>query len=172
MPKAIVRPLTCIAAAALLASCGGGGNETAATVTAPASTAAAVPSKRIQSFRAARHDPDGCQCQGNVVAGLHLAADLGALGAAADGRVMTYGSDLNGLQTGHANYDVWDSNGAPDAKATDAGQHHRHRHLLQLAVAAAADGNVFIAGGDVWNGRRPPTARTTTATSTTARARR
>ena len=31
-----------------------------------------------------------------------------------DGRVMTYGSDLAGLQTGHANYDIWDSNVAPD----------------------------------------------------------
>src|SRR5262245_37332326 len=28
-----------------------------------------------------------------------------------DGRVLTYGSDTTGLQTGHANVDVWDGTG-------------------------------------------------------------
>jgi hypothetical protein len=50
-----------------------------------------------------------------------------------DGRVLTYGTDGNGKQTGFFIYDVWD----PAAGATGAG--HQHRHLLQLPDHPAAE---------------------------------
>src|SRR4029077_491131 len=69
-----------------------------------------------------------------------------------DGRVMSFGSDLTGLQTGHTNYDVWDSNGAPDeghlTLPNDSGTDLFCSSLLLLPQS----GKVFIAGGDVWLG--------------------
>src|SRR6185295_13009918 len=69
-----------------------------------------------------------------------------------DGRVMTYGSDLNGLQTGHANYDVWDSNGAPDQGHLTLPNTTGTDIFCSSQLLLPQTGNVFIAGGDVWNG--------------------
>jgi len=71
-----------------------------------------------------------------------------------DGRVMTYGSDLTGLQTGHANYDVWDSNGAPDAGHLTLDNTTGTDIFCSSQVLLPQTGNVFIAGGDVWTGTK------------------
>ena len=71
-----------------------------------------------------------------------------------DGRVMTYGSDLTGLQTGHANYDVWDSSGAPNAGHQTLANTTGTDIFCSSQVVLPQTGNLFIAGGDVWNGTR------------------
>ena len=152
MPKTIVRPLATIAAAALLASCGGGGNETAATVTAPLNTADAAPSKTIQSFVPPGTIPTDANVKGmwSPVYNWPLISVHSVL--LPDGRVMTYGSDLNGLQTGHANYDIWDSNGAPDQGHLTLPNTTGTDIFCSSQLLLPQIGNVFIAGGDVWNG--------------------
>jgi YVTN family beta-propeller protein len=69
-----------------------------------------------------------------------------------DGRVLTYGSDTTGLQTGHANYDVWDSSGAPDANHMTLPNTSGTDIFCSSQVLLPQAGSVFIAGGDVWNG--------------------
>lgn len=71
-----------------------------------------------------------------------------------DGRVMTYGSDLTGLQTAHANYDVWDSNGAPNAGHLTLSNTSGTDIFCSSQLVLPQTGNVFIAGGDVWTGTK------------------
>ena len=106
-----LRALTAIAAAALLASCGGSDEPTASTQ--------ALQGAEKQKAQAA-FVPAGTIPTDANVAGMWSPAynwPLISVHSAIlpDGRLMTYGSDLTGLQTGHSNYDVWDSSGAPDA---------------------------------------------------------
>ena len=81
-----------------------------------------------------------------------------------DGRVLTYGTDGNGVQTGYFIYDVWD----PQAGPTGAGH-------LTLPNGTATDifcssqlilpqsGNIFLAGGDNWvSGRTTSTGNNNT----------
>ena len=87
-----------------------------------------------------------------------------------DGRVLSYGTDGNGTQTGYFIYDVWDSAAGLGGGHLDAAQRHRHRHLLQLAARAAA-GRARCSSPAATTGPAParPTPATTTATcSTTA----
>jgi YVTN family beta-propeller protein len=69
-----------------------------------------------------------------------------------DGRVMTYGSDLTGAQTGHANYDIWDSTGAPDQGHLNLPNTSGTDIFCSSQVLLPQSGNVFVAGGDVWTG--------------------
>ncbi len=69
-----------------------------------------------------------------------------------DGRVMTYGSDLTGLQTGHSKYDIWDSTGAPDAGHLTLDNPTGTDIFCSSQVLLPQSGNLFIAGGDVWTG--------------------
>jgi hypothetical protein len=69
-----------------------------------------------------------------------------------DGRVMTYGSDLTGLQTGHAKYDIWDSTGAPDLGHLTLDNTTGTDIFCSSQVLLPQSGNLFIAGGDVWTG--------------------
>ncbi len=74
-----------------------------------------------------------------------------------DGRVLTYGSNTSGQQTGYASYDIWDSTVAPDAghlalpngTGTDL---FCSSSVLLPAQSALAPAAVFIAGGDNWTG--------------------
>ena len=75
-----------------------------------------------------------------------------------DGRVLTYGTNSDGQQTGISSTTCGTARRA-ERRPPDAGQHDRHRHLLQLAAAVAADAAAcFIAGGDNWTGTGPRTA--------------
>jgi YVTN family beta-propeller protein len=69
-----------------------------------------------------------------------------------DGRVLTYGSDTTGLQTGHANVDVWDSSGAPDQGHLTLPNGTGTDIFCSSQLVLPQTGKVFIAGGDVWNG--------------------
>jgi YVTN family beta-propeller protein len=69
-----------------------------------------------------------------------------------DGRVLTYGSDGNGDQTGFFIYDVWDPAAGlsaghltlPNATGTDL--------FCSAQLVLPQGGKVFIAGGDNWTG--------------------
>jgi hypothetical protein len=93
-----------------------------------------------------------------------------------DGRVLTYGTDGNGIQTGFFIYDVWDplagpSGGGhltlPNTTGTDI--------FCSSQIILPQSGNIFLAGGDNWvNGRTTNTGNNnsnvfTTATSSLAR---
>ena len=69
-----------------------------------------------------------------------------------DGRVLTYGTNGDGTQTGYFIYDIWDPSAGPGGGHTDARQPDAHRHLLQLADHPAAERQILIAGGDNWTG--------------------
>ena len=69
-----------------------------------------------------------------------------------DGRVMTYGSDLTGLQTGHSIYDIWDSTGAPNTGHLTLDNPTGTDIFCSSQVLLPQSGNLFIAGGDVWTG--------------------
>ncbi len=81
-----------------------------------------------------------------------------------DGRVLTYGTDANGLQTGYFIYDMWD----PVAGATSGG----HLTLPNMTATdifcssqliLASSGSVFLAGGDNFvNGRTTNTGNNNT----------
>jgi hypothetical protein len=85
-----------------------------------------------------------------------------------DGRILSYGTDGNGNQTGFFIYDLWD----PLAGTTGAG----HLTMPNISgtdifcssqIIMALNGDIFIAGGDNYvNGGTTNTA-TTTATSST-----
>src|SRR5512147_124025 len=65
-----------------------------------------------------------------------------------DGRVLTYGTDGNGLQTGYFIYDVWDPLAGmdgghltlPNMTATDI--------FCSSQLILAQSGSIFLAGGD------------------------
>lgn len=80
-----------------------------------------------------------------------------------DGRVMSYGTDGTGRQTGYFIYDVWDPQAPlesshvtlPNMTATDI--------FCSSQVVLPQGGNVFLAGGDNWTG----TATTNTGNKNT-----
>src|SRR4051794_24148894 len=80
-----------------------------------------------------------------------------------DGRVLTYGTDANGNQTGYFIYDVWDPMGGvngghltlPNMTATDI--------FCSSQLILATSGNIFLAGGDNFvNGRTTNTGNNNT----------
>ena len=71
-----------------------------------------------------------------------------------DGRVITYGTQSNGKQSGYFAYDVWDPQGGL------AGGHLTLPNTTQTDIFCGAQlllpqsGSVFLAGGDTWDGTR------------------
>jgi hypothetical protein len=69
-----------------------------------------------------------------------------------DGRVLTYGTDGSGVQTGYFIYDVWD----PSAGLSNGHITLENRTLTDLFCSAQViipdSGRIFIAGGDNWTG--------------------
>ena len=86
-----------------------------------------------------------------------------------DGRILTFGSNTTGKQTGHATYDIWDSTVAPDAghliiaNNTDTDIFCSSSVLLPPESPSAA-ASVFIAGGDIWNGSQTTTTPNSNST--------
>jgi hypothetical protein len=69
-----------------------------------------------------------------------------------DGRVLTFGSNALGAQTGYFNYDVWD----PEDGLSGPHLTLENRTLTDVfcssMVILPGNGNILIAGGDTWNG--------------------
>ena len=133
-----VRHCALIAGTALLLASCGGGDEPAGRRIGIGFSSRTAPGLFPRRPDSGRRPPEG-----HVVAGLQLAADPVHAVLMPDGRVLSYGTNGDGTQTGYFIYDLWDGAGAPNAGHHDARQRHRHRHLLQLAAAAADRGNVL-----------------------------
>ena len=146
------RAVSWLPLAALLISCGGGGGD--ASTESPAATAADAKSAKAAEFVPPLPVPADASVKGmwSGVYNWPIVAVHSVL--LPDGRVMTYGSDLTGLQTGHANYDVWDSNGAPDAGHQTLANTSGTDIFCSSQLVLPQSGNVFIAGGDVWTGTK------------------
>src|SRR5262245_1277385 len=72
-----------------------------------------------------------------------------------DGRVLTFGSNAAGQPTGNFSYDVWD----PEEGLTPAAHTTLQNMTLtdifcSYVVILPTNGNMLIAGGDVWNGSK------------------
>src|SRR4051794_10526617 len=70
-----------------------------------------------------------------------------------DGRVLTYGTDGSGKQTGYFIYDVWDASAglAPDAHLTLPNSTQTDV-FCDAQIVLPQSGNVLLAGGDNWTG--------------------
>ncbi len=69
-----------------------------------------------------------------------------------DGRVLTYGSNADGQQTGRFIYDVWDGVSSPDAGHLTLANGTGTDIFCGSQVLLPGSGNVFLAGGDNWTG--------------------
>ncbi|MGE0799236.1 MAG: galactose oxidase-like domain-containing protein [Lautropia sp.] len=69
-----------------------------------------------------------------------------------DGRVMTYGTNQNGQQTGRFLYDVWDSSAATAAAGHLTLSNTTNTDLFCSSQTLLPGGQLFIAGGDNWTG--------------------
>ncbi|HWI10432.1 MAG TPA: PA14 domain-containing protein [Burkholderiaceae bacterium] len=135
---------------ALLLSCGGGGEDRAPDA-APAARVGGD-RKKIQSFVPPTTIPPEANIKGmwSPVYPWPIIAVHSVL--LPDGRVLTYGSDPTGLQTAHANVDVWDSSAAPDTNHLLLPNGTGTDLFCSSQLVLPQTGSVFIAGGDVWNG--------------------
>jgi len=134
----------------LLISCGGGGSSPES----PTASTAETKSAKAAEFVPPLPVPADASVRGmwsDVYSWPIIAVHSVLL---PDGRVMTYGSDTTGLQTGHANYDVWDSSGAPDAGHLTLDNTSGTDIFCSSQLVLPQTGNVFIAGGDVWTGTK------------------
>src|SRR5579862_5899840 len=71
-----------------------------------------------------------------------------------DGRVVSYGSQSNGKQSGYFSYDIWDpANGLTGAHLTLPNQTQTDI-FCSAQVVLPENGDIFLAGGDIWNGTK------------------
>ena len=70
-----------------------------------------------------------------------------------DGRVLTYGTNGAGTQTGYFIYDIWDPSAGPGGRPRDARQHDAARtsSAVRRSFFRRA-GEILISGGDNWTG--------------------
>jgi hypothetical protein len=70
-----------------------------------------------------------------------------------DGRLLTYGTDGNGTQTGYFIYDVWDPQAGLGHDAHLTLPNNTHTDIFCSAqIVLPQSGNVLVAGGDNWTG--------------------
>lgn len=69
-----------------------------------------------------------------------------------DGRVMTYGTDGQGKQTGYFIYDVWDPKADPTASHVTLPNLTQTDIFCGSQVVLPQGGSVYLAGGDNWTG--------------------
>jgi YVTN family beta-propeller protein len=158
-----------VLAGALLGSCGGGGADSEAG-RAAASGRAAPSSARRQALALppGRAIPADAAQKGmfSPLYNWPLIAIHAAL--MPDGRVMTYGSDGAGRQTGYFVYDLWDSTQAPDSGHLTLPNNTATDLFCSSQVLVPLNGNaaapqLVISNGDNWLGER--TANTGNASS-------
>lgn len=71
-----------------------------------------------------------------------------------DGRVITYGSQSNGKQSGYFYYDVWDPAGGLNGGHLTLPNQTRTDIFCSAQVLLPQNGAVFLAGGDTWTGTK------------------
>jgi len=142
--------IAAIAAAALAASCGGG--DSAGDAQRASATSAAPPRQKATAFVPSTPIPSDASTRGmwSPVYNWPIISVHTVL--LPDGRVLSYGSDLTGLQTAHANVDIWDATGAPDAGHLTLPNATGTDIFCSSQLLMPQSGSVFIAGGDNWTG--------------------
>jgi YVTN family beta-propeller protein len=145
--------LAALTTAVLLASCGGGDPETPAADTAPAPSSAgsrATPQAVFTPTTPIPADANQRGMWGPVTAWPVISVHTVLM---PDGRVLTFGTDTTGRQTGFFNYDVWD----PE-QGFGAGSHQTIANSTGTDIFCSSQlvlpggSQVFIAGGDNWTG--------------------
>ena len=71
-----------------------------------------------------------------------------------DGRVLTYGAQTNGYQSGRFQYDLWEGTGSPAVGHTTMANTVQTELFCSTQLVLPGTNDVFIGGGDVWNGTR------------------
>ena len=140
--------------AAVLAGCGGSGDGTGTAASAAAGSRRQTLATTIPSQIPADANVKG------MWSGVH---DWPIIPIHAvlmpDGRVMSYGSRPDGSSTAYFGLDIWDNTGEPTAGHLSVANGTGNdifcgSQLLLPPVDGAAPPNVFMAGGDAWNGVR------------------
>ncbi|MBT9595726.1 MAG: DUF1929 domain-containing protein [Vitreoscilla sp.] len=130
----------------LLASCGGGGDSAEPRPSAGAAGRARVMEATPATGEAATQGVFSPLYDWPLIA-IHAVL-------LPDGRVLSYGTDSVGTQTGYFSYDVWDSSQAPDAghQTLPNGSGTDLFCSSQLLLPGPTGPRVMIAGGDNWTG--------------------
>ncbi len=71
-----------------------------------------------------------------------------------DGRVVTYGTQGNGKQSGYFFYDVWDPEAGLEAGHLTLPNRTQTDIFCSAQVVLPQSGSIFLAGGDTWSGIR------------------
>jgi len=149
-----VRAFALTAAAAVLAACGQGGDAPtdaapdAASGAAPADPSGQFASKAVRDERAQVGGLWAVPFDMSVIA-IHMALQPG-------GRVLYYGSDLNGAQTASKQYAVWDPAAGTDADSVMVLPNNSGTDLFCSSQTLMPDGTTLIAGGDMPGGGNTP----------------
>jgi YVTN family beta-propeller protein len=149
-----VRAFALTAAAAVLAACGQGGDAPtdaapdAASGAAPTDQSGQVASKAVRDERAQVGGLWAAPFDMSVIA-IHMALQPG-------GRVLYYGSDLNGAQTASKQYAVWDPAAGTDADSVMVLPNKDGTDIFCSSQTLMPDGTTLIAGGDMPGGGITP----------------
>lgn len=139
---------------ALVSACGGGGSPDTPDPSATASASGDAPVRRASTLSAI--NPAGIPAdahQRGMWSPVH-AWPLISVHAVLlqDGRVLTYGTDGSGRQTGFFNYDVWDPAQGLGAASHTTLPNGTGTDIFCGSQVLMPDGRVVLAGGDNWTG--------------------
>ena len=140
-----------------LAACGGGGTPPPVAVSEKAAQAPSVPAATTRS-----------QVQGFFPPGATVPSDANVKGMWSpvypwphvavhtvlmpDGRVLTYGAQPNGYQSGLFQYDIWEGTGSPADGHTTLANNTQVDLFCSTQIVLPGTNDVFIGGGDNWTG--------------------
>ena len=138
-----IQTTAALVAACLLGSCGGGGGSDAVV-------------ESLQKAQAVFTPPGAIPADANVK-GMWSAVTPWPLIAVhtvlmPDGRVMTYGTDAAGKQTGNFIYDIWDPEGGLSGGHLTLPNNTQTDIFCSSQLVLPQGGAVFVAGGDNWTG--------------------
>ena len=152
--------LFCAASASVLVACGGGGDDPAPTSDTTLA-AAADARKKANAVFVPTNIPTDANTRGMwspvynwPLIPLHLVM-------MPDGRLMSYGTDGTGRQTGKFIYDIWDPEGGLTGGHLTINKDTLADIFCSSQLVLPGTGQVFVAGGDNWTG----TATTNTGNS-------
>ena len=142
----------CATTAATLVACGGGGGEDTAASAPTASASAEEARKKVNAVFVPTNIPADANTRGMwspvypwPLIPLHLVM-------MPDGRLMSYGTDGTGKQTGKFIYDIWDPEGGLNGGHLTINKDTLADIFCSSQLVLPGTGQVFVAGGDNWTG--------------------
>jgi YVTN family beta-propeller protein len=146
-----VKLLLCAAAASLLVACGGNSDDPGPTA-GTASPAGEDARRRANAVFVPSNIPADANTRGMwspvynwPLIPLHLVM-------LPDGRLMSYGTDGTGRQTGKFIYDIWDPEGGLNGGHLTINKDTLADIFCSSQLVLPSTGEVFVAGGDNWTG--------------------